>query len=108
MVRMYQHPLDWMDQRLKYLEQEIRRLQQENRQLKETIEQLKPVHIEKIEYKIHELHVETLSGTLNIGLTANGEDAGVGEIIEKMVDNHSSQIVVEDEEEKQEPAESSS
>ena len=108
MVCMYQHPLDWMDQRLKYLEQEIRRLQQENRQLKEAIEQLKPMHIEKIEYKIHELHVETLSGTLNIGLTANGEDVGVGEIIEKMVDNHSSQIVVEDEEDKQESAESSS
>lgn len=103
---MYPHPLYLIDQRLKYLEQEIHRLKQENAFLKEKIEQLKPIQIEKIEYKVHELHVETLSGTLNIGLTANGEDAGVGEVIEKIVDYHSSQVVVEDE--KQEPVESSS
>lgn len=105
---MYHHPLYLIDQRLKCLEQEIHRLKQENASLKETLKQLKPMKIEKIEYKIHELHVETLSGTLNIGLTANAEDAGVGEVIEKMVDNHSSQVVVEDESEKKEPGESSS
>ncbi|MBA4601105.1 spore germination protein GerPC [Thermoactinomyces mirandus] len=93
------HPFYYIEQRLQSLEQEITRLRQENTALKEKIEQLKPIQIEKIEYKVHELRVETLSGTLNIGLTANGEESGIGEVIEKMVDNNQSQIVLEEQEE---------
>ncbi|MGA8943579.1 MAG: spore germination protein GerPC [Thermoactinomyces sp.] len=93
------NPFYHIEQRLQFLEQELIRLRQENEMLRKKIDQLKPVQVEKIEYKVHELHVETLSGTLNIGLTANGEEAGIGEVIEKMVDNNQSQIVLEEQEE---------
>lgn len=93
------NPFYHIEQRLQYLEQELTRLRQENASLKNKIDQLKPVQVEKIEYKVHELHVETLSGTLNIGLTANGEETGIGEVVEKMAGNNQSRIVLEEKEE---------
>ncbi len=38
--------------------------------LQEQVEQIKPLHIENINYKIQELVVKELKGTLNIGMTA--------------------------------------
>ncbi len=90
------NPFYHIEQRLQYLEHELTRLIQENASLKKKIEQLKPVQVEKIEYKVHELHVDTLSGTLNIGLTANGEETGIGEVIEKMAGNNQSRIVLDE------------
>jgi hypothetical protein len=75
------------------LEKETAELKKEIRELKEKLDQLRPVHIDKLEYKIHELHIDTLSGTLNVGLTANGDDSAVGEIIEKIVDEHRSSLI---------------
>jgi hypothetical protein len=91
-------------QRLAQLENEIARLKKENEELKEKIDNLKPLHIEKIEYKIHELHVENLSGTLNIGLTANGEETGVGDIIEQVVEEHRTNLIGEKQPSKQDNA----
>ncbi len=45
-------------------------LKEENEKLKEVINGIKPIHIENINYKIQELDVKELSGTLNIGMTA--------------------------------------
>jgi spore germination protein PC len=77
------------------LEKETAELKKEIRELKEKLDQLRPVHIDKLEYKIHELEIDTLSGTLNVGLTANGDDSAVGEIIEKIVDEHRSSLIGE-------------
>lgn len=65
----------------KQLEERLETLETENRSLKEQIEkgkedlikrleQIKPVHIDNIHYKIQELSVKELKGTLNIGMTA--------------------------------------
>jgi spore germination protein PC len=52
------------------LEQRLHQLEEENVKLKQQVEQIKPVHIENINYKIQELVVRELKGTLNIGMTA--------------------------------------
>jgi spore germination protein PC len=66
--------LQWMqmciqaqEQRIAALEQTIDKLQKEFKQVQE-----KPVvHVDRIEYKFDQLKVETLEGTLNIGLNPN-------------------------------------
>ncbi|MBT2653818.1 spore gernimation protein [Bacillus sp. ISL-18] len=66
--------LQWMqmyiqsqEQRIAALEQTINKLQKEFKQIQE-----KPVvHVDRIEYKFDQLKVETLEGTLNIGLNPN-------------------------------------
>ncbi|PTM56416.1 spore germination protein GerPC [Desmospora activa] len=70
--------------RLNRMEQEMERLRQENTELKKQIESLQPVTIERLEYKIQELSIQTLSGTLNIGLTTHGDGQGLERLIESM------------------------
>lgn len=54
---------------LRWLEEKLTQLEIENERLKKMVEELKPIHIENLNYKIQELVVQELSGTLNIGLT---------------------------------------
>lgn len=52
-------------------DQKIRNLQQKMTSMEQKITELQsrpPVHVEKLEYKFDQLKVETLAGTLNIGL----------------------------------------
>lgn len=62
---------------LRHLEEKIGQLQDRllqvetvTDQLREQVDQLRPVHIGQVHYKIQELTVSELSGTLNVGLTA--------------------------------------
>jgi spore germination protein PC len=69
--------LQIQENRIAALEQTIQKLQEQLKQLKD-----KPnIQVEKIEYKFDQLKVETLDGTLNIGLNpsdlANIEDFAV-------------------------------
>lgn len=68
------------------LQQEIRtlneKLEQNSMKLKEQMEKIKPVHIENINYKIQELAVKDLKGTLNIGLTALTDEEQLKKIID--------------------------
>lgn len=64
---------------LRWLEDKLTKLEKENEELKKMVKELKPIHIENLNYKIQELVVQELSGTLNIGLT--------GEIDEKQIKN---------------------
>jgi spore germination protein PC len=82
---------------LSQLKTQIEALKKENEEFRVKMEAITPLHIERIEYKIHELHVDTLSGTLNVGLTATGDDSCVGEVIEKIVEEHRSNIIDEEE-----------
>jgi predicted RNase H-like nuclease (RuvC/YqgF family) len=59
-----------MDERIRRLEDRLLQLETESRQLEKTLRELKPIHIDSINYKVQELSVRDLSGTLNIGLTA--------------------------------------
>lgn len=65
----YQH-MQMLEQRVRNIETNQLNLEQENARLKSQLERIKPVHIENINYKIQELTVKELKGTLNIGLTA--------------------------------------
>lgn len=70
-------------ERLHHLEREIAILRRENEALKKKLASLQPITIERIEYKIQELSIETLSGTLNVGLAATGDDKSFARILEK-------------------------
>ncbi|HET7580688.1 MAG TPA: spore germination protein GerPC [Bacillales bacterium] len=60
-------------QMIQELQYRIMHLEQENQKLKEKVEDIKPVVIENINYKIQELNVDELKGTLNIGLTGEAD-----------------------------------
>jgi hypothetical protein len=47
----------------------VLQLEAENKKMREKLDHVKPLVIENINYKIQELNVEELKGTLNIGLT---------------------------------------
>lgn len=63
-----QQYLIWQTNKIKQLEQQLARLEKEIQEIK----QRPQTTIERIEYKFDQLKVETLEGTLNIGLTPNG------------------------------------
>jgi len=59
-----------MEARIKELESRLSAAEMESQQLKASFSQIKPVHIEHIHYKVQELNIKELSGTLQLGLTA--------------------------------------
>ncbi|MFE4349221.1 spore germination protein GerPC [Peribacillus butanolivorans] len=59
--------LEAQDKRIMKLEHELKRLTDELAELKKK----PPIHVDKIEYKFDQLKVESLDGTLNIGLNPN-------------------------------------
>ncbi|KQU16998.1 spore germination protein GerPC [Peribacillus sp. FSL K6-1552] len=59
--------LEAQDKRIMKLEHELKRLTDELGELKKK----PPIHVDKIEYKFDQLKVESLDGTLNIGLNPN-------------------------------------
>ena len=64
LLQWVQMTLQTQEKRIAILEQTIQKLQEEMKQLKD-----KPsIKVDKIEYKFDQLKVETLDGTLNIGL----------------------------------------
>jgi len=60
----------YLESRVRLLEERVARLEGTAQTLERLPRQLKPVHIDNIHYKIQELHLRDLSGTLNVGLTA--------------------------------------
>ncbi len=78
-----QRYLEAQDQRILQLELEIKRLSEEVSNLKNK----PPIRVDKIEYKFDQLKVESLNGTLNIGLNPND----LNNIDEFAVNNQSTQ-----------------
>lgn len=70
-------------QALENLQQKIEDVEKENEELKEKVENIKPINIEAINYKIQELTVEELSGTLNIGLSALTDAENLKKLLEE-------------------------
>jgi regulator of replication initiation timing len=52
------------------MEQKVAALKEESQRLTERLDSMKTIQIENINYKIQELTVKELKGTLNIGMTA--------------------------------------
>ncbi|GEM_PF-2389873 len=87
---------DWMQQWHWYMQQAYERNEQLLKQvealeariksLEGKLDQYKPVHIETINYKVQELHVQELSGTLVAGLSALAE----GEAVQKWLSEEGS------------------
>ncbi|HZG61554.1 MAG TPA: spore germination protein GerPC [Anoxybacillus sp.] len=65
-----QHYLSWQTEKIIKLEKKVAKLENELM----NVRKLPQTTIEKIEYKFDQLKVETLEGTLNIGITPNGAE----------------------------------
>ncbi|MBV7508561.1 spore germination protein GerPC [Bacillus sp. sid0103] len=75
----YSQYLQWMQMCIQAQEQRILTLEKTLQKMREDIKQLserQSIHVDKIEYKFDQLKVETLEGTLNIGLNPS-ELAGI-------------------------------
>jgi spore germination protein PC len=84
MYQDYSQLLQWVQMTLQIQENRIAALEQTIQKLQEQMKQIKDkpnIQVDKIEYKFDQLKVETLDGTLNIGLNpsdlANIEDFAV-------------------------------
>jgi spore germination protein PC len=71
MYQDYSQMLQWLQMTIQAQENKIAMLEQTVQTMREEIKQIKDkpsINVEKIEYKFDQLKVETLDGTLNIGL----------------------------------------
>jgi spore germination protein PC len=71
MYQDYSQYLQWLQMCIQTQEQRILTLENALQKIKEEMKQLnekQSIHVDKIEYKFDQLKVETLEGTLNIGL----------------------------------------
>ncbi len=69
--------------KLEDLQNKLEEMEKENGELKEKVENIKPINIENINYKIQELTVEELSGSLNIGLSALTDAENLKKLLEE-------------------------
>jgi spore germination protein PC len=74
MYQDFNQYLQWLQMCIQAQEQRIVSLEATLQKMREEIKQLsemKSIHVDRIEYKFDQLKVETLEGTLNIGLNPN-------------------------------------
>jgi spore germination protein PC len=90
----YNQHVQMLEQRVRNLEANQQNLYQQYISLKNQFEQIKPVHIENINYKIQELNVKELTGTLNIGLTTFADEDQLKKMMEDV--NKKEDIHLED------------
>ncbi|WP_110929048.1 spore germination protein GerPC [Bacillus massiliglaciei] len=69
-ITQMQQYMEMQQQRIIKLEHELQRLSEEMENMKKR----PPVHVDRIEYKFDQLKVESLDGTLNIGLNPSDLD----------------------------------
>lgn len=70
-----------LEHQLRELEERIRQAEEELRALKEETARMRPIRIEAINYKVQELVVSELSGTLHVGLTALTDSKSLEQIV---------------------------
>lgn len=73
-----------LEARFLQMEGQLRQLEEANRLLKEQVEAVKPAQYGNITYKVQELHVNELTGTLNIGLTSLADEGQLKTMMEQM------------------------
>lgn len=79
---------NWLMERLQVMEQRQQELEEENKRLQERIDSMEPVRCGDITYKIQELHIKELTGTLNIGLTSLAEEGQIQDMITQLKNEH--------------------
>jgi predicted nuclease with TOPRIM domain len=70
-----------LENQLRELEDRLRQAEDELRALKTEAAQVRPIRIEAINYKVQELVVSELSGTLHVGLTALTDSKSLEKIV---------------------------
>jgi len=70
-----------LENQLRELEDRIRQAEDELHALKTEAAQVRPIRIEAINYKVQELVVSELSGTLHVGLTALTDSNSLDKIV---------------------------
>lgn len=73
-----------LEARFLRMEEQLRQFEEANRLLKEQVEAVKPIQYGNITYKVQELHVNELTGTLNIGLTSLADEGQLKTMMEQM------------------------
>ncbi|MEC5425321.1 spore germination protein GerPC [Virgibacillus sp. C22-A2] len=76
----YYPPLG-ITEHIEKLYEKLIEMENETKEIKEEIENIKPITIENINYKIQDLNVEDLSGTLLVGLTALSDAENLKELL---------------------------
>lgn len=75
--------LQMMEDRIRRLEDRALLAERELQIVKESFAQIRPVQIGAVHYKVQELTVSELSGTLNVGLTALSDPSQLESLINK-------------------------
>lgn len=63
------------------LSEKLSQIEEEQQQIKQDMENMNPVNVENINYKIQDLNVQDLSGTLLVGLTALSDAKKLQELL---------------------------
>ena len=82
--------LHWLERQqaaIAALEARIDKLEQENNRLAKELKDVRPIRIDAIHYKIQELSVRELSGTLNVGLSAQTDAEEMGKWAQAQLNN---------------------
>ncbi len=67
------------------MEKRIKKLEEENEELRKQIEAMDKTTIENVNYKIQELHVKELKGTLNIGWAGKASSEEVEDLLQDIM-----------------------
>lgn len=86
---------------ISFLEAKVKKTKETNTKLKEQAKTT--LHIERLEYKIHELHVQTLSGTMNLGITAQADENTMNDLVNQLTKTGNFNVKIGDQEESKEP-----
>jgi hypothetical protein len=89
----------YLDQWVVYLHQRMVALEKELATVKKELSEVKPIHIENINYKVQELNIKELSGTLTVGIGARASEETVGNFIRDLSHHSRSNLSVGGEEE---------
>jgi hypothetical protein len=91
-------------QYFEYLRHEIEKLRMEQEALRKQVAEIKPFHVNRLEYKIQELNIDTLSGLLNLGLSLNGDGKHMKELAEKIINEDGVSVDIGKEKEQDRPS----
>ncbi|MCL6458732.1 MAG: hypothetical protein K6T85_12060 [Gorillibacterium sp.] len=83
---------NWFEQRLATIEKRLNDLEIENAALKKQLESMQASQPSNVTYKIQELHVNELTGTLNIGFTAHADQEQFHSMVDQFVKGQGSPL----------------
>lgn len=86
---------------IQYLETQLQKCKAANQRLKK--EANKTLHIDRMEYKIHELNVSTLSGTMNLGVTTQADEETMEQLLNQLSKTGNFNVVIGENEKSMEP-----